>query len=279
MSTYYGDFAASSTVYMVFDSFAAATGASSATSNFAAADIICFKDGSATERTSANGITVTTSFNSSTGLQMIAIDTSDNTDAGFWAAGHEYQIAVADITIDTQTVRFWLGTFSIERASGVLAKLISGVAKVDVNTIKTQTVTCSGGVTVPAATLASTTNITAAAGCAISSIGAGVIANASFASDVGSTAIATNVIGIAAKKGVVDALNVDTYAEPGQETPAATNTLVKKLGYLFKAWRNKTDQTSSTYKLYNDDAATVDQKATFADNGTTATKGEVATGP
>ncbi len=32
---------------------------------------------------------------------------------------------------------------------------------VDLNTIKTQTVTCSGGVTVPAATLASTTNITA----------------------------------------------------------------------------------------------------------------------
>jgi hypothetical protein len=32
---------------------------------------------------------------------------------------------------------------------------------VDLNTIKTQTVTCAGGVTVPAATLASTTNITA----------------------------------------------------------------------------------------------------------------------
>lgn len=36
-----------------------------------------------------------------------------------------------------------------------------GVAKADLETIKTQTVTCAGGVTIPAATLASTTNITA----------------------------------------------------------------------------------------------------------------------
>ena len=39
--------------------------------------------------------------------------------------------------------------------------------KVDINTIKTQAVTCAGGVTVPAATLASTANITAAAGCSL----------------------------------------------------------------------------------------------------------------
>ena len=37
----------------------------------------------------------------------------------------------------------------------------SGIVQADLQTIKTQTVTCSGGVTVPAATLASTTNITA----------------------------------------------------------------------------------------------------------------------
>lgn len=38
---------------------------------------------------------------------------------------------------------------------------IATTQQVDLNTIKTQTVTCSGGVTIPAATLASTTNITA----------------------------------------------------------------------------------------------------------------------
>lgn len=78
---------------------------------------------------------------------------------------------------------------------------------------------------------------------------------------------------------VVDALNVDTYAEPGQGTPAATTTLVGKLGYLYKAWRNKSDQTATLYQLYNDDAATVDQKSTVSDDATTFTKGEIATGP
>jgi hypothetical protein len=44
---------------------------------------------------------------------------------------------------------------------GALAITAGGVAKADLETIKTQTVTCGGGVTVPGATLASTTNITA----------------------------------------------------------------------------------------------------------------------
>ena len=78
---------------------------------------------------------------------------------------------------------------------------------------------------------------------------------------------------------VVDGLNVDTYAEPGQGTPAATATLAAKLNYLYKVWRNKKTQTATTYSLFNDDAATVDQKATVSDDGTTATKGEVASGP
>lgn len=78
---------------------------------------------------------------------------------------------------------------------------------------------------------------------------------------------------------VVDALNVDTYAEPGQATPAATSTLVQKIGYLFKAWRNRTTQTATDYKLYNDDAVTVDQKATTSDDATTFDRTEITGGP
>lgn len=78
---------------------------------------------------------------------------------------------------------------------------------------------------------------------------------------------------------VVDALNTDTYAEPGQGTPGATISLAAKIGYLYKAWRNRSTQTATTYSLYNDDAVTVDQKATVSDDATTADKGEVATGP
>jgi len=78
---------------------------------------------------------------------------------------------------------------------------------------------------------------------------------------------------------VVDALNVDTYAEPGQESPAATNTLSKKIGYLFKAFRNKITQDATTLKIFNDDTATVDHKATVSDAAGTFTRGELGTGP
>lgn len=78
---------------------------------------------------------------------------------------------------------------------------------------------------------------------------------------------------------VVDALNVDTYAEPGQGAPAATASLAAKINYLYKAWRNKKTQTATQFSLYADDALTVDQKATVSDDGTTTTVGEIATGP
>jgi hypothetical protein len=78
---------------------------------------------------------------------------------------------------------------------------------------------------------------------------------------------------------VVDALATDTYAEPGQGAPAATATLAAKINYLYKAWRNKVTQTSTTYSLFADDASTVDQKATVSDDGTTFTRTEIATGP
>jgi len=77
---------------------------------------------------------------------------------------------------------------------------------------------------------------------------------------------------------VVDALNVDTYAEPGQETPAATNTLVKKIGYIFKFLRNKLTATATQISVYNDDGTTVGQKSTISDDATTFTRGEFGTG-
>jgi hypothetical protein len=78
---------------------------------------------------------------------------------------------------------------------------------------------------------------------------------------------------------VMTALNTDTFAEPGQGAPAATATLVAKLGYLYKAFRNRKTQTATVWSLYADDATTVDQKATVSDDGTTAEKTEIVTGP
>jgi hypothetical protein len=69
------------------------------------------------------------------------------------------------------------------------------------------------------------------------------------------------------------------HSEPAQGTPAANASLASKIGYLFKAWRNRVAQTATTYSLYNDDATTVDHKSTVSDNGTTFAKGEMVTGP
>lgn len=78
---------------------------------------------------------------------------------------------------------------------------------------------------------------------------------------------------------VVDALATDTYAEPGQGSPAATTTLAAKVNYLYKAWRNKKTQTSSQFSLYDDAGTTVDQKAGVTNSGGTTTIDEIATGP
>lgn len=55
----------------------------------------------------------------------------------------------------------WIGTAPLALSSQQVQAIVPDTQKVDLNTIKTQAVTCAGAVTIPAATLASTTNITA----------------------------------------------------------------------------------------------------------------------
>lgn len=89
----------------------------------------------------------------------------------------------------------WIGTAPLALSSQQVQAVVPDAQKVDLNTIKTQAVTCSGGVTVPAATLASTTNITAAAGCAVSSIGNDAITAAAIATGaIDADAIADDAI-------------------------------------------------------------------------------------
>lgn len=71
---------------------------------------------------------------------------------------------------------------------------------------------------------------------------------------------------------VLDVLNVDTFAEP-TGVPAATDTLVTKLGYLYMALRNRVDVTS-TKKTFYDDAGTAEWEKDLSDNGTTYSESE-----
>lgn len=114
MVPYLGNFAEDETIYIPWHSFDA-SGASVTATGFVVGDLAIYKDGSAIQKTSTNGLTVTTDFDSKTGLHLIAIDTSNDTgDAGFWVTGSDYLVAVDAVTVDGQSVRFWVGQFSIE---------------------------------------------------------------------------------------------------------------------------------------------------------------------
>lgn len=78
---------------------------------------------------------------------------------------------------------------------------------------------------------------------------------------------------------VVDVLTVDTFAQPGQEAPAATQSLKNMLAYVYKFLRNKVTQSATTFSVFADDGTTVDQKATVSEAAGTLTRGEIVSGP
>ncbi len=65
---------------------------------------------------------------------------------------------------------------------------------------------------------------------------------------------------------------------PTQGAPPSSATEREMITYLYKAWRNKTTQTSTEYALYADDGSTKDHKATVSDDGTTTTRLNVGSG-
>lgn len=78
---------------------------------------------------------------------------------------------------------------------------------------------------------------------------------------------------------VNDVVNVDTQSLPGQTALSNTPTLVSAVMALYKFLRNKKDQTATLGQVYDDAGTTVDQKWSRSDDETTATIGEVESGP
>lgn len=78
---------------------------------------------------------------------------------------------------------------------------------------------------------------------------------------------------------VLDVVDTTTFSMPGQAAPPASPTFRQMLGYLYKAFRNRKTQTATLWSLLADDESTVDQKATVSDDGTTAIKQEIVSGP
>lgn len=211
MVPYYGDFPVNATVYIPINTFDSNDPCASVTAtNLANTDVHIHKDGGTTQRNNAAGITMAIDYDSITGNHLLTIDTSDTTVADFYQAGHEYQVRVEGVTVDAATINAWVGCFSIERANGILALLknatyglaqlvrsttpantltvdanhlvaVPATQKVDVDTIKTQAVTCAAGVTVLASVGTAATS-TAQTGDSYGRLGAP--AGASIAADL-----------------------------------------------------------------------------------------------
>jgi hypothetical protein len=94
----------------------ASTGAPVAPSSaFEAADVKIYKNGNAAEKTTTNGVTMTSPFDSVTGLHCVTIDTSNDTgDGGFWVTGAVYTLVLSpDETVDSVAVAKVIGQFGI----------------------------------------------------------------------------------------------------------------------------------------------------------------------
>lgn len=119
-----GDFPSGFTTVPIFFTTHEASGEPVAPlSAFEAADVRLYKNGSATERTSQAGWTMTSPFDTITGLHRLLIDLSDNTDAGFYAAGSVYTAVLSpDETVDGIAVVKTIGQFGID-LTGTFARL------------------------------------------------------------------------------------------------------------------------------------------------------------
>lgn len=113
------------TLRIPFSSFDKDDGSSITMTNYAAADILIYKDGGTTERASTSGFTATTDFDSKTGKHIAIIDLADNTTAGFFNAGSEYLVAIDAVTVDGVTTGGWIARFDIGYKDAILDTTIA----------------------------------------------------------------------------------------------------------------------------------------------------------
>lgn len=124
MVPYYGDYPEDhAEIRIPFNTFDSNDPSASVTiTNLADADIMVHADGSLTQIVT-DGASVIINFDGITGNHMILIDSS--VDAAYTTAT-EYAVRIEGTTVDAATINAWIGTFSIERAGGVLALIKAG---------------------------------------------------------------------------------------------------------------------------------------------------------
>ena len=138
---YLGDFSINSIVYIPFSTNDGSGGRVSFSATIEVADFKLYKNNSDTQRTSQSGWTLNESFDSNIGIHMIALDLSNNTDSGFYAAGNDYTLVIyPDETVDGQSVSAVVATFSIQnRHEGAVSSGAAGNTFADSYTLTTGT--------------------------------------------------------------------------------------------------------------------------------------------
>jgi hypothetical protein len=103
-----GDFDTSSVVYFKFTTFRPSTGAPFTLSGTPALSV--YKDNSTTQTTT--GVTLTVDFDGVTGLNHVAVDTSD----AFYAAGSFFDVVITTGTVDSvSAVGVVVGRFTLRK--------------------------------------------------------------------------------------------------------------------------------------------------------------------
>ncbi len=111
---YFGDFVDDATVYIPFNTFDSNDPSASVTiTNLAASDVEVWKNG-VVQTTPGAGVTLTLNIGTNNGSHLIAVDTSNTTDAGWFATGNDYQVRINGTTVDGATINAWVGSFSIQ---------------------------------------------------------------------------------------------------------------------------------------------------------------------
>lgn len=144
---YLGDFPTNKTIFIPFATYNIATGASITMTGLTTSSVKIYKDASMTERSSTSGIALVDTdgidIDSRTGIHGITIDTSDNADAGFYAAGSDYTVVIAGITVDAQTLNVLAGRFSIKNRSALMPAIAGRDLAVDASNAATTTDTAN----------------------------------------------------------------------------------------------------------------------------------------
>jgi len=68
-------------------------------------------------------------------------------------------------------------------------------------------------------------------------------------------------------------------SEPGQGSPAVSQSILLKIDYLYKFMRNKKTQSATSFEVFDDTGLVVDHKATASDAAGVTTIEEVVSGP